>query len=563
MSSYVVSAGSSASIGSDYQNVDVYGVLTIVSGTTVQDTIVHNGGSTSIYGSSVAVDASSGGAHIEIESGGAVKTANISGVVGSASEIVVNNGGKILENANIGPDGILKVANGGSATSASIKSGGTLVVESGAVLTDTILKSGGNIEFASYKYGSSVSAYFTPDNPNDKESSHGTITVTDGVTSETIILNKWGNSDALSAGAISIVSAADGSAEIQACFLAGCMISTPDGDVPVESLQVGDAVIVHEDGTEVASSVVWAGKAHTVVRTDLPTDLAGYPVRILKDAVSDGVPYRDMLITPEHCLYFYGRFVPARMLVNGSSIFYDTSVLSYDYYHIETSSHSIIKADGMLTESYLDTGNRHTFRQNSKVATLRIGGDKSWTADAVAALDVSRAFVEPLHQNILMRAKSMNVSINAEPIKLTQDPDLRLQTDSGIIIRPARKADGRVMFMIPKDIQCVRILSNTVRPSDAIGPFVDDRRELGVLVGDIKLFDGARTRAIDVHLHEDGLAGWDAENTGVARWTTGKALLPLGGRHTDGIGLLAIQVLSAGPYVVRSDVSKQDTVSQA
>ncbi|OAZ70812.1 hypothetical protein SRCM100623_02163 [Acetobacter pasteurianus] len=72
---------------------------------------------------------------------------------------------------------------------------------------------------------------------------------------------------------------------------------------------------------------------------------------MLKDAIADGVPYKDMLITAEHCLFFEGKFVPVRMLVNGVSIFYDKSITSYDYYHVETDQHSVITADGMLTEA--------------------------------------------------------------------------------------------------------------------------------------------------------------------------------------------------------------------
>ncbi|WP_367160790.1 Hint domain-containing protein [Kozakia baliensis] len=53
-------------------------------------------------------------------------------------------------------------------------------------------------------------------------------------------------------------------------------------------------------------------------------------------------------------MYFDGRFIPARMLVNGGSIAYDHSFSRYDYYHIETADHSVIFAESMPTESYLD-----------------------------------------------------------------------------------------------------------------------------------------------------------------------------------------------------------------
>ncbi|MFC3956211.1 Hint domain-containing protein, partial [Gluconobacter wancherniae] len=167
----------------------------------------------------------------------------------------------------------------------------------------------------------------------------------------------------------------------EVCFLSGSMIDTPKGDVPVENIRMGDTVIAYVHGVSQETTVTWAGKARATVRPHLRNDEAGYPVRILKDAVSDGVPYKDMLITPEHCLFFDGRFIPARMLINGSSIFYDKSITTYDYYHIETEHHAVIKADGMLTESYLDTGNRRAFIQEGNLVSLR-NTNQNWENDA-------------------------------------------------------------------------------------------------------------------------------------------------------------------------------------
>ncbi|ATI12916.1 hypothetical protein CPF11_11035 [Acetobacter pomorum] len=191
------------------------------------------------------------------------------------------------------------------------------------------------------------------------------------------------------------------------CFLSCSMIRTPEGDVAVEDIQIGDEVLAFDwkNNKEVTRPVVWVGKAHAVVRPGLPDDEAGYPVRVLKDAIADGVPYKDMLITAEHCLFFEDRFVPVRMLVNGVSIFYDKSITSYDYYHVETEQHSVIQADGMLTESYLDTGNRSSFRQTGTVVTLR-GAVQSWEKNAGAPLGVERSFVEPLFQKLEARTRA-------------------------------------------------------------------------------------------------------------------------------------------------------------
>lgn len=86
------------------------------------------------------------------------------------------------------------------------------------------------------------------------------------------------------------------------------------------------------------------------------------PVRICKDALEAGVPHRDFLVTPEHCMYFDGRFAPVRMLVNGITIAYAHEIRSYECYHVETGDHAVIQANGLLTESYLVMGNRRHFR---------------------------------------------------------------------------------------------------------------------------------------------------------------------------------------------------------
>lgn len=89
----------------------------------------------------------------------------------------------------------------------------------------------------------------------------------------------------------------------EVCFLAGSLIQTPDGEVPVEEISIGDVVTAYVNGVQQSRAVIWAGKARATVRPELPDDEAGYPVRVLKDAVAEGVPYKDMLITAEHCLF--------------------------------------------------------------------------------------------------------------------------------------------------------------------------------------------------------------------------------------------------------------------
>jgi len=349
-----------------------------------------------------------------------------------------------------------------------------------------------------------------------------------------------------------------GTSAVLVCFLAGSMLRTLKGDVFIEDIQIGDQLVVFDwrDEAEIVRSVLWTGQAHCVVRPHLPDDEAGYPVRILKDAISDGVPFKDMLITAEHCLFFDGRFVPARMLVNGRSIFFDKSITSYDYYHVETEQHSVIMADGMLTESYLDTGNRHAFSQKGNVVSISSSRNLTWD-DAAAPLGISREFAEPLFRQAEARAIAAGITQKDAAPELTEEANLHLITDTGVSIRPAREHNGRIMFMIPTGVQSIRIASNASRPSDVVGPFVDDRRYFGVAVGDITLFEGSRSHTITAHLTDRELDGWNTLEWEDCRWTSGNGLLPLGERYPNSVALIAIQIRKTGPYLATDTVQKK------
>ncbi|MBS1063794.1 tail fiber protein [Gluconobacter wancherniae] len=346
-----------------------------------------------------------------------------------------------------------------------------------------------------------------------------------------------------------------------ACFCGGSRIRTSRGDIPVEEIQIGDHIVAFDDDVTGGTirSVTWVGQSRAVVRSRLPDDEAGYPVRLLKGAIAHNVPYKEMLITSEHCLFLDGRFVPVRMLVNGRSIFFDRSIASYDYYHVETEDHSVIMADGVLTESYLDTGNRLAFDQNGPVVSIRQSRNLTWD-DAAAPLDVSRHFVEPLFRSFQSRADHVEHMGGSQTPLLTYEDGLCLVTETGRLLHPIRKVKDRVMFKIPSGVRSVRILSNASRPCDVIGPFVDDRRMLGVLVGYIEFFEADITTTLISHLQDVDLSGWNNIENGAMRWTNGSALLPLRFRSVESTAIMALQIHSAGPYLVSDSWSGDVTL---
>lgn len=334
------------------------------------------------------------------------------------------------------------------------------------------------------------------------------------------------------------------------CFLAGSMIATPNGVVAVENIRRGDEVLTFVNGVTHVRPVVWAGTAQATVNPALPDDMAGYPVRILADAIAPGVPYQDLLVTAEHGIFANGKLVPARMLVNGSSIFFDRSITQYAYFHVETAEHSIIMANGMLTESYLDTGNRRNFVSDGNVITIGAKA-KSWAEHAAAPLGTARHVVEPIWRVLAARAGQV-AGHNAAPAKpdITHTHGLHLVTAAGTVIRPLRAMGRNISFMLPAGVQSVRLVSRASRPCDVEGPFVDQRRVLGVLLGRVTVLSAGTATDITAHLaEEDGANGWQDMPQPTARWTDGNALLPLGTTTARGPALLTVEVLQAGPYL--------------
>ena len=565
----VISSGGTAS----GTTLSYDGTLLVDDGGTAAGTIVNNGTFTADSGGVALGTTVNGGTFTVASSGSAVVT------IVNGGWLMVNSGGTA---AGTILNGSMAVDSGGIATDTTVNSNSWLGVVDGGILSGgTYIASGGTMELYGATSGAGIINIASggtlqiegttmptnvisglPDGARIDIVSLASVTHIEATASSTTLVGKdnVGNAVTYTLNTVNTIQNADGTyrAEVttdyegglylEVCFLAGSMIQTPSGPTAVEALRVGDKIVAYEDGAETTRHVTWDGHAHCTVRPHLPDDEAGYPVRILRGAITEGVPYKDMLITPEHCLFFNGRFVPVRMLVNGRSIFYDKSITAYNYYHVETERHSVIMADGMFTESYLDTGNRRAFRQNGTVVSIGKTNHLTWD-DAAAPLDVSRAFVEPLFRQIKAHADKLEcVPQPASPV-LTNEAGLHIITEAGAILHPVRREGDRVMFMISTGVQSVRIASRTSRPCDVIGPFVDDRRAFGVAVGEVMMFENNHMQTITAHLTATDLKGWNTQERPESRWTSGNAFLPLGTRRSNGISLMTIQIKAAGPYL--------------
>ena len=126
----------------------------------------------------------------------------------------------------------------------------------------------------------------------------------------------------------------DGSGgSIVACYCKGTHIAVPGGETAVEHLRIGDAIATAAGGVK---HVRWIGRRRYTA-AEVAAQSAARPIRIRAGALGDGVPHRDLRVSPEHALLIDGVLVPARHLVNGVSIAPCEENADVAYFHIERS----------------------------------------------------------------------------------------------------------------------------------------------------------------------------------------------------------------------------------
>ncbi|WP_420397715.1 Hint domain-containing protein [Nioella sp.] len=160
----------------------------------------------------------------------------------------------------------------------------------------------------------------------------------------------------------------ENSPNLYLCFAEGTAIASPNGEVAVESLAIGDRVLTAE-GRSVA--VKWIGR-QTVMTLFGPAERS-MPVRFAAGSLGDGLPHNDLTVTADHGMLVDDVICHAGALVNGTTI---TRVPlaemgeSYTVYHIETEAHEIILANGAPAETFIDNVSRRAFDNFAEFETL-------------------------------------------------------------------------------------------------------------------------------------------------------------------------------------------------
>ncbi len=143
------------------------------------------------------------------------------------------------------------------------------------------------------------------------------------------------------------------------CFTPGTLIETDRGPIPVEALRVGDRVATLDHGLQ---AIRWIG------RRDLtPAELMRHPrlrpVLIGAGALGQGLPTRDMRVSPQHRLLMTGAYAelisgeaevlaPAHYFLGQPGIVQDAAAAGVSYLHLMFDRHEIVMSDGVWTESF-------------------------------------------------------------------------------------------------------------------------------------------------------------------------------------------------------------------
>ena len=151
-----------------------------------------------------------------------------------------------------------------------------------------------------------------------------------------------------------------------ACYVAGTRIATPSGEVPIEQLGIGD--LVRTLGGSV-KPIRWIGRRRYAGRF-LAARSHLLPVCIEAGALGEGLPRRDLRVSPSHAMLLDGVLVPALHLVNGISIVQERHCPEIDYIHIELAAHDIIWAEGAASETFLDDDSRSIFHNAPEFSKL-------------------------------------------------------------------------------------------------------------------------------------------------------------------------------------------------
>jgi hypothetical protein len=134
------------------------------------------------------------------------------------------------------------------------------------------------------------------------------------------------------------------------CFLSGTRIKTPEGEIKIEELRIGDSVLTASGQIK---PIKFIGCRKVFRERTEPWNDEG-PVKISRFAINTNALHSDLYVSPAHSIYTDGILIPASNLINGLTVVADAKpeALPLIYLHIELDTHEAILAEGLAVESF-------------------------------------------------------------------------------------------------------------------------------------------------------------------------------------------------------------------
>ena len=329
--------------GSGDDSIDAGGGDDEINGGSGDDVIRARSGDDVVDGGT-GDDVISGGAGNDVVAGGAGDD-QISG--GTGDDVISGGSGDDAMRAGAGDDEI----EGGAGDDVIRAGSGDDVIDGGA--GDDVLRGGSGDDVLRFTAGSGEDRILDFDKSSDRlDLTAFTEYQLSQVGNDTIVSYAGGQITLAGVSPEGLADAID-----IACVTRGTLIRTPAGEVPVETLTIGDEVITAEGQSR---PVKWIGRrGYTEAFVWLNPKVS--PILIWRGALGDGAPALDLMVSPEHAIYVDDVLVPAKLLVNGDTIRPVMDLKSVEYFHVELETPDVLWTNGARTESYVNHGNRRMF----------------------------------------------------------------------------------------------------------------------------------------------------------------------------------------------------------
>ena len=141
------------------------------------------------------------------------------------------------------------------------------------------------------------------------------------------------------------------------CFTRGTLVSTKEGDVPIETLSVGDLIATLDHGFRPVRLIVHR-------KLNFPQDESKHkPIEFKPGSLGPGLPRRTLCVSPQHRIFVSsqdgeatghacGMLVAAKGLTHHRGVRQKLGCKDVEYYHLIFDCHEVIFSEGVATESF-------------------------------------------------------------------------------------------------------------------------------------------------------------------------------------------------------------------